>query len=71
MTDQPELLGDILQRLPYLKPQVDQYVILLGDMPGQSVPAIVRLRSALKSLRRAYNLKCIGIADASGEVAHE
>lgn len=63
----PETLGDIIARHPYLQPTTPtQYALLLADMPGQSVPAVIRLRSVLKLLRRGYHLRCVSAIDATG-----
>ncbi len=69
--DNPEPISSILQRHPYLRPTTQQFVILLESMPCP-VPAVVRLRAVLKSLRRAYNLRCVSAIDATGEgIPHE
>lgn len=65
----PELLGDIIRRHPFLQPDKPaQFALLLTDTPGHSIPAIQRLKAALKLLGRGYHLRCIGAIDATGPV---
>jgi hypothetical protein len=43
--------------------QQSRFELTLESAPGWSVPAIVRLRKALKALLRGYGLKCVDLAE--------
>ncbi len=38
----------------------EQFILILEALPS-AVPAVIRLRSALKTLRRSYGLRCVQI----------
>jgi len=44
------------------KPSKPVFKLTLQTLPG-SVPAIIRLRGALKTLLRAFGLKCISVEE--------
>ncbi|HET6324803.1 MAG TPA: hypothetical protein VFG04_08890 [Planctomycetaceae bacterium] len=41
----------------------EQFRLTIESSPGWSVPAVVRVRRALKVLLRAFGLKCVDLAE--------
>ena len=68
----PEPIGEILKRHPFLKPtKPQQFALLLQDTPGHTIPAITRLKSVLKLLGRGYHLRCVSAVDVTGKAVPE
>ncbi len=63
---EPETLGEISARHPFLQPtKPTQYALLLQDQPGSSIPALQRFKSVLKALGRGYHFRVVSAIDAT------
>ncbi len=49
-----------------------RFLVTLESTSGWSAPPTIRLRRALKSLRRSFGLRCVHLSEVScGEICHD